>query len=207
MLGFVKNTIRNILFTLVTVAVSAGTIFGQSKTNLEVLFGLMNKEAAALSPQLQSDNAKLFIDYSSPNDLRIFKNRFVTELDKYCNGITTVQSEAGTILDFTLEKTGVKYTDTFRDGLFGDYLVERESTIGGSYNISKNGSVTVSDSFNLSQVDTVKYDEISSLENHSLPFTRNEVPDEPFFSSLIEPVIAIGSAVVAVLLFFTIRSK
>lgn len=202
-----KSTTRNILFVLLTIAIVSGNIFGQSKTNLEVLFGLMNKEAAALSPQLKSDGTKLFIDFSSPNDLRIFKNKFVMELDKYCDSITTVQSEAGTVLDFTLEKTGVKYNDTFRDGLFGNYLVERESTIGGSYNISKNGSITVSSSFNLSKVDTVKYDEISSLENHSLPFTSDEIPDEPFFSSLVEPLIAVGSAVVTILLFFTVRSK
>ena len=55
--------------------------------------------------------------------------------------------------------------------------------------------------------DTVLFDEIKSLSNSSLPFTKGEAPAEPFFASLWEPVIAVGTAIVTIFLFFTIRSK
>jgi len=41
----------------------------------------------------------------------------------------------------------------------------------------------------------------------SLPFTRAELPPEPFFSGLLEPAVAIGSAAVAIYLLFAVRSK
>lgn len=202
-----KRTTENILLILLTAALSVTTVYGQSKSNLDNLFELLDKETAAISSKIENSGTKLLVDFDSPNDLKIFKNRFITQLNNYFAGITTDRNEAGIVLGFTLEQSSVEYNETFRDGLFGDYFVERKSNIGGSYNISEKGSITFTDNFNLSKVDTVKYNEINSLENYSLPFTRDEIPEEPFFSSLVEPVIAIGSAVVAVLLFFTVRSK
>ena len=61
--------------------------------------------------------------------------------------------------------------------------------------------------FNISKIDSINYDDISKLENFSLPFTRGDLPPEPIAPSIIEPLIAISSAVLTVVLFFTVRSK
>ena len=55
--------------------------------------------------------------------------------------------------------------------------------------------------------DTVALSNINNLQNIAYSFTSPEIPNEPFFSSLLEPTIAIGTAAVAVYLFFNIRSK
>jgi hypothetical protein len=38
-------------------------------------------------------------------------------------------------------------------------------------------------------------------------FTKGDVPPEPFFSSLLEPTVAIVTTALAVALFFAIRSN
>ena len=94
---------------------------------------------------------------------------------------------------------------TCRDGLLGDEKVPRILELKGNYLI-KNSKETVK-TFEYFYADTISVDEIKSVENISYPFTQAEVPAEPFFSNLWEPVIAIGAAAVAVYLFFSVRSK
>jgi len=48
---------------------------------------------------------------------------------------------------------------------------------------------------------------VKSLENPNHPFTKGNIPAEPFFESIPEPVLAIGTAATAVILFFILRSK
>jgi len=61
--------------------------------------------------------------------------------------------------------------------------------------------------FEFTKIDTVKVEDINSLENPAFPFTQASVPPEPFLSGIAEPIIAIGTAALAVVLFFTIRSE
>jgi hypothetical protein len=83
--------------------------------------------------------------------------------------------------------------------------MQRKIDLSGSYSISK--ETVISERFDYAYIDTVSVDDAKAIENPSFPFTQAEIPSEPFFSSLLEPAIAIGSAALAVILFFTIRSK
>ena len=85
--------------------------------------------------------------------------------------------------------------------------MEREAALSGSYILKEDEKMIKSGMFNFSKIDTVKYDDINSLENQGIPFTTAEVPPEPFFSSLLEPAIAIGAAALTIYLFFNVRSK
>ena len=61
--------------------------------------------------------------------------------------------------------------------------------------------------FSLSEEDRVPFSDIVKIENRALPFTQGRIPDEPLFSSLLEPIIAIGTTVVTVFLLFSVRSN
>ena len=104
-----------------------------------------------------------------------------------------------------MEKAEVEYSEQERDGWFGDYFVPRTVFLQGNYFNSYSGKGL--QEFNISVMDTVNVENIGEFENDSFPFTKGEVPAEPFFSSLLEPVIAIGVAAAAVVLFFSVRSK
>jgi hypothetical protein len=54
----------------------------------------------------------------------------------------------------------------------------------------------------LTKKDSVNYDNINKIENYSLPFTRGTLPSEPLTPSLLEPIIAVSSAVLTIILFF-----
>jgi hypothetical protein len=85
--------------------------------------------------------------------------------------------------------------------------VKRESQLNGSFYLNDNGNISEVNSFNHFLADTVLYSEISQLDNIAYTFASADLPEEPFFSSTLEPVIAIGTAAVAVYLFFNIRSR
>jgi hypothetical protein len=55
--------------------------------------------------------------------------------------------------------------------------------------------------------DTIWVKDINTLENESFDFTKGQIPTEPFFLSIWEPVIAIGIAAAVIILFFSIRSQ
>ncbi len=116
-------------------------------------------------------------------------------------------NESNNKLNFTLSEVKIIYKDIFRDGILGEYLVERETNLNNSFFIENKNEIGKVNNFSFTKLDTVKYDDIKKLENIAFSFTSAEVPSEPFFSSILEPVIAVGTAAVAVYLFFNIRSN
>lgn len=144
--------------------------------------------------------------FTSPDDYSVLKERAVNHF--LANGANIVVHDSiPNRIYYNLELANIKYNDVFKDGLFGIYLVEREANVKGMFNSSKDGKLIKGREFEFNAIDTVFYSNISNLENIAYSFTQAELPDEPFFSSTLEPVIAIGTAAVAVYLFFNIRSK
>ena len=116
-------------------------------------------------------------------------------------------SSLSNIISYTISHAGVEYSDLFRDGLFGEYLMERKFDLMGNYVVEKNGIVIKSNTFELSRMDTISYNNFAFIENNSLPFTKANVPSEPFLPSIVEPVIVITAVAVTIILLFTVRSK
>jgi len=67
--------------------------------------------------------------------------------------------------------------------------------------------IVVVKNFKFNYIDTVDANKIKNIEDPAIPFTQAALPAEPFFSSIYEPVIAVGAAALTVILFFTVRSK
>ncbi len=134
----------------------------------------------------------------------IFENKIIT--DFYSKGkYLTEKNKSDRYINYIIDDAKVEYDEIFRDGFFGDYFIPRKISLKGNYLIKTNSASYKE--FNFSFKDTIRYDEINDVENESFPFTKGDVPSEPFFSGLFEPVVAIGTAAMAVILFFTIRSK
>ena len=207
-----KRKINRIQLIIIISLVINFTNFAQVKTNLEVVTDLVSKSVKDIVQNTETiDNKEFAIKFVAADDYSILRTKLISELQKN-DFILFDKNESKNIglqtLTYTLDEVGVKYKKIFKDGILGTYLVERESLIKGSFFIEeKNNKLGKVNAFNYTSLDTVLYDEVKTLDNIAYQFTSAKLPDEPFFSSLLEPIIAIGTAAIAVYLFFNIRSN
>ena len=109
---------------------------------------------------------------------------------------------------FGLINLRVEYANPRREGLFGSKVVDRKVTFAASTKIVDKvaGTVVWDDQMEEGYHDTVHMSELGAIESETLPFTKGVLPTEGFFSSVAEPLVALGAIAVAVLLLFRIRS-
>jgi hypothetical protein len=193
--------------TIVAVFISVNFTSAQVKTNFEIITILIDETINNASAGLPHNTNELTLNYYSTDNFGVLRSKVVSSLQDKKIALAGESANEGVLLEFTVIDAGIKYTDSFRDGLFGNYLVERAAEVKGSYQISNNGVISELKEFETTRLDTLDYDSIEIIENRSIPFTQGEPPGEPFFSSLLEPAIALGAAVVTVYLFFTVRSN
>jgi hypothetical protein len=202
---YIKIKISGFLILLVF-SFSFSFTVAQTKTNLEIFYGLVDSSVAKIDQNINSKDLK--VTFSTGDYYRLFQNQVIADFVKLGRNILSdsIKTSPGfETINYSIDNANVKYGDMERNGLLGDFVMQRKIDLSGSYSISK--ETVISERFDYAYIDTVSVDDAKSLENPSFPFTQAEIPSEPFFSSLLEPAIAIGSAALAVILFFTIRSK
>jgi hypothetical protein len=190
----------------------ASTLFSfngacQTKTNLEVFYLLTDSLVDRIVKELPADDNKILLTLNLGESYSLFSNNIRTRFSKNGKEILEYIPEDLHIpqVDIVMDGAGVEYGEMFRDGWFGAHYIQRYSTIFGNYlqTFSKEGKRE----FEITQLDTIKVEDIKYLENDSFPFTKSTIPPEPFISGVAEPLIAIGTAAAVVALFFIIRSK
>jgi hypothetical protein len=179
----------------------------QTSSNLDLIKTLINLSVKDIKSNIPGDAEKVYLEFNSPSDYSSLKFSVINSFDD--NGFDVLYSGENTDLaiEYTLSDASILYTDSFRDGLFGDFKLVRESVLEGNYIIIPNGEKLKTFEFEKSIIDTINYDQLTLIENRSYQFTVGNAPDEPFFSNILEPVVAIGATAVAVYLFFSVRSK
>ena len=198
---------RNSYFTIILfVLVFSSELFSQTLSNLERINFLVDISTEEISSTLQDTSDSYNLVNKTLSEYSILNNRVIAGLSKNGVKIDNDSSHSNQI-DYIISHAGVEYSDLFRDGLFGEYLLERKFDIMGNFVVEKKGIVVSSDTFEISKMDTISYDNFAFIENNSLPFTNANVPSEPFLPSIIEPVIAITAIAVTIILFFTVRTK
>jgi hypothetical protein len=185
--------------------IALSSFSAQTKTNFEMIDSLLFLSTEEIAEELNK-NEDYFLEFIAADDYVILKSKVIQFLKLRDFNIIDTEKTQNKLL-YTIEEVKINYTDIFKDGLFGTYLVKRESHLNGSFYLINNGNIGNLNSFNHLLADTVLYSEIPQLDNIAYSFTSADLPEEPFFSSALEPVIAIGTAAVAVYLFFNIRSR
>ena len=202
---YIKIKICGFLILLVF-SFSFSFTVAQTKTNLEIFYGLVDSSVAKINQNINSKDLK--VTFSTGDYYRLFQNQVIADFVKLGRNILSdsIKTSPGfETINYSIDNANVKYGDMERNGLLGDFVMQRKIDLSGSYSISK--ETVISERFDYAYIDTVSVDDAKAIENPSFPFTQAEIPSEPFFPSLLEPAIAIGSAALAVILFFTIRSK
>jgi hypothetical protein len=179
----------------------------QTLTNLEIFYSLTDSLVDQIVLEIPSSENKILLTLNLGQSYSLFSTNIKTRFSKYEKEILDYPPDELNIphVDIVLEGAGVEYGEMFKDGWFGSQYIQRYSTIFGNYlqTFSERGKRP----FEITRLDTVKVEDIKVLENDSFPFTKGTVPPEPFLSGFAEPLIAIGTAALVVVLFFTIRSQ
>lgn len=199
--GLINKSLR-FLFLIIIINFS---LSAQSISNLEKFYTLVDSASSLMLKDLGDIkevklDLNLGIDYSVfANQIRgkVLKNKIKLFNDGLPNGNVTN-------VNFVIDNCSVEYGSPERDGLFGDFYAERKIKLSGNYFISYISSLK---KFALENKDTINVEDFEKIENRSYPFTQGELPSEPFFSSLLEPIVAISAAAITIILFFSVRSK
>jgi hypothetical protein len=200
---FQKRFLNSFLFAALFIFTSS-EVFPQTKTNLDVFYILVDSSVNDFISKIPQSEDTLNLELNLGEGYSIFENKIIADLNSSGKFYGKKNNNAVQI-NYIINDAKTEYGEIFRDGFFGDYFIPRTISIKGNYLI-KNESSYLKE-FNFSSIDTINYDEINYAENESFPFTKGDIPSEPFFQGLLEPVVAIGAAAAAVILFFSIRSK
>ncbi len=194
------NKRKHTFFLLIIVFLLGCSAFPQTKTNIDVYYSLVDSTTGQIAKQLPTTEREISIT-SNKNDYLIFANRLKSSFAKL--GINSSLRDH-TELAISFDRALVKYSDMHRKSFFGSMWVKRKVELGG--NFSFNSKIEPGE-FLFIAIDSVRVDDIKNIENPVYAFTVSDMPPEPFFSSLLEPAAAIGTAAVAIYLFFSVRSK
>lgn len=194
------------LFLLILIAINCN-LYSQSKSNLDVFYSLTDSVVNKINSEIPKSEKQISLTLNLGQQYSLFantiKDSFIKngkEIVERANNISNVPN-----VDIVIEGAGVEYGEMFRTGFFGTHYIQRYSTIFGNYLESFSGKGM--QKFEITKIDTVEVEDIKSLENPAFQFTQASIPPEPFLSGVAEPIIAIGTAALAVVLFFTIRSE
>ena len=193
-------------YTFITLCLfSASLLFAQPKTNLELFYEMVDSSVTEFSDELTGSHNKIKLELSLGEIYSVFNNRIIAKANSFKTKIMKDGKENTPSVNYVIDEVKVEYGETFRDGLLGDFLIPRNLHLKGNYLITSD--TTFANTFSYSLNDTIRFDEVAYVENESYPFTKGELPAEPFLSGLLEPIVALSTTALAVILFFTIRSK
>ena len=199
--GAIKKSLR-FLFVLLLFQIS---VYPQAISNLDKFYALIDSASSLLIKDL-GDARKVNLELNFGIDYSVFANQVRGKLLR--NGVQLVGDNSDeqnfVRVNFVVDNSFVGYSEPEKDGIFGDFFTERTINLSGNYFISNKSQVK---DFKLTALDTINVEDVEYVENRSYPFTLGDLPPEPFFSSLLEPIVAIGAAATVIILFFSVRSQ
>ena len=195
---------RLIFFAVIIVFLSVDLSAQQPDTNLNIFYSMIDSSVTDFISKVPQSEESIKLDLNLGKYYSAFTNKVIAKIISFGKKISNGNDESSNV-NYIINKAEVTYGDIYRNGFFGSFYLPRNLFLKGNYTVE--GDSTVFKGFSYSYNDTLKYDDIKNVENDSFPFTKGEIPPEPLLSSLFEPIVAIGVAAVAVILFFTVRSK
>ncbi len=196
---------KNIFVAIIFSASLQIPSYAQSRTNFDIIDSLLDASVEQIVEKIDKNDI-YFLNFVGSDDYIILAERLKQNLQKH--GVNLIDnSKVSSVINYGLNEARTEYEELFQDGIFGEYLVKRSVFIDHSFYLGSQSVNSVSNDYSYSFVDTVLYSDLSRLENIAYTFASDEIPEEPLFSSTLEPIIAVGTAAVAVYLFFNIRSK
>ena len=178
----------------------------QTQNNLDLINVLIDNSVAK-TDSLLGGKQTIDLTVTTTQSLEILKPKVLQAFNERGYLLKTSNAESGISVNYNLTSANVEYKNSYSDGFFGGIALERQITVNGSFTIIKLNHIIQPIGFAETRTDTVKLDEIATLENRSIPFTQGQIPSQPLLSTFWEPIIVVGTLIVTVILLFTVRSK
>lgn len=179
---------------------------GQTISNLDIFYILTDSVATEIVTAIGSEK-ELLLTINYPVDYSLLRNRIILSLNQNDYKVNEITGSNINNISVFIDSAFVNYYDLSRNGLFGSYHISRKVILSGNYQHLIDNELKREGEFSYSFNDRIPFESVQNVEFYSIPYTQGEKPAEPFLASIIEPVIAIGTAAAAIILFFTIRSK
>jgi hypothetical protein len=189
----------------------AGTLHAQDgpmnvRTNLDIMRMLSERIAGGVATRI-ADRDSMQTRVLPPEHAWYVESSIVSGL--LHQGLPSTSSAASRYQgDFGLKTLRVSYDDVRRDGFFGEKVVSRTVQVAFSVKVvdRRAGTHLLVQDFSEEATDTIGLSQIQEVENPNISVTRGTLPAEGFFTSLVEPLVVLGSIAVAVYLLFHVRS-
>jgi len=185
---------------------SAVFINAQVQSNLTVIHGMIHKSVTK-ADSLIAHKGAIYLSVNSPKSLEILKPVVIQSFTDIGYILKSSDREADIEVNYILSSVKVEYASAFLEGFFGSTHLERNISTDYSLIITNKDKTIKSFELNEIKKDTVNLSDLSEIENQNLPFTQSKVPSQPFLTGFWEPIIAVGTLILTVILLFTIRSK
>ena len=194
-----------LFIAILFLAIGYSNMNAQVKTNYEIVEQLIELSIQDMVSDLNL-NKDYVLKFTGIDDYLTLESSVLKSLQEKNIKIVT-ELNADNTINYSVENINLHYSEIFKDGLFGSYLVNRNLSYKATYFTSSKSEIGEAIEFNEKFQDSIFYSDLNRVQNLAYNFTYSELPEEPFFSSSFEPVIAIGTAAVAVYLLFNLRSK
>ena len=205
------NRLRKIFVVGIVLTLWAGGLVAQEEstkpaTNLELIQTLSRQVADTIRTYVKpGDSVSVAV---RPMETAWYVSGVIVQAMIDGGRITTQSPLARYEVDVGLFTAQVTYTNTRRKSLFGSRILDR--TVRVEFNAKvvdkASGAILLNDKFTTSAADIVEVSDVDKLENAGIPATHGVLPSEGFFSTILEPLVAMGAVAVAVYLLFHVRS-
>jgi len=182
----------------------------QPQTNLELIeLAVSNVAREILNGMKLHPHEQVLLKVSRNENSWMFENKMIGVLrgagaDVFVN--VSSKSDSVTIAEFNVLDLKLRYTRVFETT--EEKFIEREAVVNVSGKVYRgsDGKVLWGNNLVCTKRDTVRFDDIHTLENPNIKLTHAYLPDEGIFSSIIEPLLVIAASAIIIFLFFTVRS-
>ena len=197
-----------LLLTAGFVAAAAGQE-GSPPSNLTLIRGSLVRAADSLAAALARESPGELTLVVEPSEIswlvgEPFGNRLRT-----AGWVPVSKADAPWFVRIVVDDIDVVYSNPRQGGLFASGLLDRTVSVNVRARASRGEleDPAVDARFASSLRDTIASTDVEAVETSYLPFTQGRVPQGGFFSTVLEPVVVLGTIAVAVLLLFTVRSS
>ncbi len=197
---------RKIIF--ISLLTFTTNLFSQSVvSNYEVVRSQLKAVVKNKIVPMLNKKSEYYFKYSSPAEYGVLKNTVIAALKENGISLTIENKGQNKSLIFQLNNITMDYPKVFRENFWDSYKLERRISVSGTFLIYESNEIKSAKDFNKSLTDTVEYNARRIIETPSFVFTRGRVPEEPLFTGLFQPIIAIAAILISIYLLFSVRSK
>ncbi len=192
---------KHCVFIILYVIVFTWAADAQVKTNMQLFEALMDSSVIKMENDLKYSKSDSVICIL-PSETQTLSAYTLASVKKHTRSNPAGNTESRNII-FTIEDIQIQYPEIGKYSFLGDNFLVRKATLKGSiYTSSRSDSLS---HIVYAVTDTIPLSERENVEFQNSKFTTAPLPAEPFFSSLLEPVVGVAAIAVTTYLLFTVR--